>query len=136
MDYLGYRNLVVYSKAIDMVTKVYQLLKQYPKEEQFALCNQLRRAAVSVTSNIAEGTTRYSYKEKIHFLELAYGSLMEVMSQLEVSRRLDYISDSDMQSMELLIVEISRLLTNLQYSFMPKDKDGATVKPFQSSQPK
>lgn len=136
MDYLGYRKLVVYSKAIDMVTKVYQLLKQYPKEEQFALCNQLRRAAVSVTSNIAEGTTRYSYKEKIHFLELAYGSLMEVMSQLEVSRRLDYISDSDMQSMELLIVEISRLLTNLQYSFMPKDKDGATVKPFQPSQPK
>ena len=119
MDYLGYRKLVVYAKAMEMVTKVYQLLKKYPKEEQFALCSQLRRAAVSVTSNIAEGTTRYSYKEKIHFLELSYGSLMEVMSQLEVSR----------------FVEISRLLTNLQFSFMPKDGDGTTVKPFRTSHP-
>lgn len=135
MDYLGYRKLVVYAKAMEMVTKVYQLLKKYPKEEQFALCSQLRRAAVSVTSNIAEGTTRYSYKEKIHFLELSYGSLMEVMSQLEVSKLLGYISENDMQSMELLIVEISRLLTNLQFSFMPKDGDGTTVKPFRTSHP-
>ena len=67
MDYLGYRKLEVYNKAKELVKSVYVLLKKFPKEEQFALSGQLRRASVSVTSNIAEGVTRYSYKDKVHF---------------------------------------------------------------------
>ena len=130
MDYLGYRKLEVYNKAKELVKSVYVLLKKFPKEEQFALCGQLRRASVSVTSNIAEGVTRYSYKDKVHFLELSYGSLMEVMSQLEIAYSLEYINQTDMQNMELLVVQVARLLTSLQYSYMPKNEEGDAIKPF------
>ena len=68
MEFFGYRNLVAYQKAKEVRKQVYRLLKQFPKSEQFALCDQLRRAAVSITSNIAEGITRYSAKDKVHFL--------------------------------------------------------------------
>ena len=83
MEFFGYRKLVAYVKACEVRRRVYLLTKTFPQEEQFAICNQLRRASVSVTSNIAEGMTRYSNKDKSHFLEMAYGSLMEVMSQLK-----------------------------------------------------
>ena len=130
MDYLGYRKLDAYNKAQEVVKNVYVLLKKFPKEEQFALCSQLRRAAVSITSNIAEGVTRYSYRDKVHFLEVAYGSLMEVMSQLEVAYSLGYITQSDLQNIELLVVQVARLLTSLQYSYMPKNQDGEPIKPY------
>ena len=130
MDYLGYRKLEVYNKAKELVKSVYVLLKKFPKEEQFALCGQLRRASVSVTSNIAEGVTRYSYKDKVHFLELSYGSLMEVMSQLERAYSLEYINQTDMQNMELLVVQVARLLPSLQYSYMPTNEEGDAIKPF------
>jgi four helix bundle protein len=130
MDYLGYRKLDAYNKAQEFVKSVYVLLKKFPKEEQFALCSQLRRATVSITSNIAEGVTRYSYKDKIHFLEISYGSLMEVMSQLEIAFGLGYISQNDLQNAEILVVQVARLLTSLQYSYMPKDQEGEPVKPY------
>lgn len=130
MDYLGYRKLDVYNKAQDVVKAVYVLLQKFPKEEQFAMCSQLRRAAVSITSNIAEGVTRYSYKDKIHFLEISYGSLMEVMSQLETANSLGYINQSDLQNIEILIVQVARLLTSLQYSYLPKNDEGETIKPY------
>ena len=85
MEFFGYRKLVAYVKACEVRRNVYRLVKCFPKEEQFALSSQLRRASVSITSNIAEGMTRYSNKDKIHFLEISFGSLMEVMSQLEVA---------------------------------------------------
>ena len=94
------------------------------------MCSQLRRAAVSITSNIAEGVTRYSYKDKIHFLEISYGSLMEVMSQLETANSLGYINQSDLQNIEILIVQVARLLTGLQYSYLPKNDEGETIKPY------
>ncbi len=130
MDFLGYRKLDVYIKAQEIIKMVYLLLKKFPKEEQFAMCSQLRRAAVSITSNIAEGVTRYSYKDKVHFLEMSYGSLMEVMSQLEIACSLDYISEKDLHNIEIQIVLVSKLLTNLQYSFMPKDETGSSIKPY------
>ena len=130
MDYLGYRKLDAYNRAHEVVKAVYVLLKKFPKEEQFALCSQLRRAAVSITSNIAEGVTRYSYRDKVHFLEVAYGSLMEVMIQLEVAYSLGYITQSDLQNIELLVVQVARLLTSLQYSYMPKNQDGEPIKPY------
>ncbi len=108
---------------------VYALLKKFPKEEQFALCSQLKRSAVSVTSNIAEGTTRYSYKDKIHFLEIAFGSLMEIMSQIEIANALEYITDADMQNIEIKINETAQLITSLQRSFMKKDENGNPIKP-------
>lgn len=129
MDFFGYRRLIAYQRAMEVVKNVYALLKKFPKEEQFALCSQLKRSVVSVTSNIAEGTARYSYKDKIHFLEIAFGSLMEIMSQIEIANALEYITDTDMQNIEIKINETAQLITSLQRSFMKKDENGNPIKP-------
>ncbi len=117
MEFFGYRSLVAYIKASEVRRRVYRLIQKFPKEEQFALCSQMRRAAVSITSNIAEGMTRYSNKDKVHFLEISFGSLMEVMSQLEVAVDEEYISEGEFHNMETLIAETGRLLTGLQKSY-------------------
>ena len=83
------------------------------------MCDQLRRAAVSITSNIAEGVNRFSVKEKAHFIEIAYGSLMEVSSQFEIAEELCYISSEDRLSMDMLIEEDARLLSGLLNSYKP-----------------
>lgn len=106
-----------------MVRQVYKLLKNFPKEEQFAMCDQLRRASVSVTSNIAEGVNRYSVKEKAHFLEMSYSSLMEVMSQLEIANDLGYISNVDLNNIEVVVADIARLLSGLQRSYKSKSEN-------------
>lgn len=122
MEFFGYRNLVAYTKAREVVCRVYTLTKRFPADEQFALSNQMRRAAVSITSNIAEGMTRYSMKDKVHFLEISYGSLMEVMSQAEVALDQDYISAIEFQNMEVLIADVARLISGLQRSFTDSTK--------------
>ena len=121
MEFFGYRKLVAYVRASEVRHHVYTLLKSFPKEEQFALSNQMRRAAVSITSNIAEGMTRYSAKDKIHFLEIAFGSLMEIMSQLEVAFDEGYISEQEFKDMETLIAETARVISGLQRSFIGDD---------------
>ena len=81
------------------------------------MCDQLRRASVSITSNIAEGINRYSVKDKSHFIEVSYGSLMEVSSQFEIAEELGYITAEDRASMDLLIEEEARILSGLQKNF-------------------
>ena len=119
MEVFGYRKLIAYQKAKDVVKRTYKLLKQFPAEERYALCDQLRRASVSVTSNIAEGVNRYSVKDKSHFIEMAYGSLMEVSSQFEIAEELGFISCDDRLSMDQLIEEVARLLSGLQKTYKP-----------------
>ena len=87
------------------------------------MCDQLRRASVSVTSNIAEGVNRYSVKEKAHFLEMSYSSLMEVMSQLEIANDLGYISNVDLNNIEVVVADIARLLSGLQRSYKSKSEN-------------
>ena len=123
MEFFGYRKLFAYIKACEVRRKVYILLKAFPKEEQFALCSQMRRAAVSVTSNIAEGMTRYSIKDKIHFLEISFGSLMELMSQIEVALDENYITETEFNNLEVLIAETARLISELQKSFTSQTED-------------
>ena len=82
MDKFTFFDLRVYKEAKLLVREVYSLLDKFPKVETFALSDQLRRAVVSVPSNIAEGSGRYSIREKIHFIEIAYGSLTETLCQL------------------------------------------------------
>ena len=118
MEFFGYRNLVAYQKAKEVRKQVYRLLKQFPKSEQFALCDQLRRAAVSITSNIAEGITRYSAKDKVHLLEISYGSLMEIMSQIEVAEEEQYITTEQFHNIKILIADTARLLSGLQKSYI------------------
>ena len=87
----SYRDLQVWKKSMDYVVGIYQVLRSFPKEERYGLCDQLRRAAVSIPSNIAEGSGRDSAKDYAHFLNLAKGSLNETVTQLEISYRLGYL---------------------------------------------
>ena len=121
MEVFGYRKLIAYQKAKEVVKRTYKLLKKFPAEERYAMCDQLRRASVSVTSNIAEGVNRFSVKDKSHFIEIAYGSLMEVSSQFEIAEDLGYITTDDRMSMDLLIEEDARLLSGLLNSYQPAD---------------
>ena len=121
MEVFGYRKLIAYQKAKEVVKRTYKLLKKFPAEERYAMCDQLRRSSVSVTSNIAEGVNRFSIKDKAHFIEIAYGSLMEVSSQFEIAEDLGYITTDDRSSMDLLIEEDARLLSGLLNSFKPSD---------------
>ena len=120
MEVFGYRKLVAYQKAKEVVKRTYKLLKKVPAEERYAMCDQLRRASVSVTSNIAEGINRYSVKDKAHFIEMAYGSLMEVSSQFEIAEELNYITSDERLSMDQLIEEVARLLSGLQKTYNTK----------------
>lgn len=117
MEIFGYRKLVAYQKAKEVVKHTYKLLKKFPVEERYAMSDQLRRASVSITSNIAEGVNRYSVKDKSHFIEVSYGSLMEVSSQFEIAEELGYITADDRLSMDQLIEEVARLLSGLQKSY-------------------
>ena len=119
MEVFGYRKLIAYQKGKEVVKRTYQLLKNFPAEERYAMCDQLRRASVSISSNIAEGINRFSVKDKAHFVEMAYGSLMEVSSQFEIAEELGYISSEDRLSMDMLIEEEARLLSGLLNSYKP-----------------
>lgn len=119
MEVFGYRKLIAYQKAKEVVKRTYKLLRKFPQEERWAMCDQLRRASVSITSNIAEGVNRYSVKDKSHFIEMAYGSLMEVSSQFEIAEDLGYITTDDRLSMDQLIDEVARLLSGLQKTYKP-----------------
>lgn len=116
MEVFSFKKLSVYQKSVVFVKNTYMLLRKFPKEEQYALCDQLHRAAVSITSNIAEGSSRFSKKEFAHFLEISYGSLMEVMSQLEVALQLGYITQDDLSKMEASAEEIAKMLNALRHS--------------------
>lgn len=123
MEVFGYRKLIAYQKAKEVVKRTYKLLKKFPAEERYAMCDQLRRASISVTSNIAEGVNRFSVKDKVRFIEIAYGSLMEVSSQFEVAEEIGYISTADRQNMDVLIEEDARLLSGLLNSYKPTDSN-------------
>lgn len=116
----SFRKLNVYVKAKELVKQVYILLKKFPREEQYALCDQLRRAVISVPSNIAEGSGRQSDKDQAHFYTIAYGSLMETFSQLDVACDLGYISQEEFNQMELLINEEAKMLAGLVAKRQPK----------------
>ena len=109
----SFRKLNAYIFAKDLVKQVYKLLEKFPREEQYALCDQLRRSVISLPSNIAEGTGRVSSKDQAHFFTIAYGSLMEVLAQMDVAYDLGYISTDEFNYIEQLIDTEARLLTGL-----------------------
>ncbi len=118
MNEYSYQTLNVYKDAKALVVDVYKLLKQYPAEERYALCDQIRRAAISITSNIAEGMSRYSDKEKVHFLEIAYASMMEVESQLDISVDLEYISKEQFATTAESIHSVGKQLSALRAKYI------------------
>lgn len=96
-----------------LVLEIYRITKTFPKEELFGLTNQIRRAAVSVTSNIAEGFSRHSYKEKIQFYHIALGSVTEVQNQLLIAKDIGYLNSIDFNSIANQTVEVNKLINGL-----------------------
>ena len=109
-----YRKLRVYHEAKKYVLLIYQLIKAFPQEETFALSDQLRRASVSIVSNIVEGASRSSQKEQAHFIEIAYGSLSETMCQIEIAYELSYIDSRQLKEVEELYNTIAQMLSGLK----------------------
>ena len=123
MDKFTFFDLRVYKEAKLLVREVYSLLDKFPKVETFALSDQLRRAVVSVPSNIAEGSGRYSIREKIHFIEIAYGSLTETLCQLDIAHDLLYISEKEFTEGKERIEVIGKQLSGLRSSFQKQLED-------------
>jgi len=123
VDKFTFFDLRVYKEAKLLVREVYSLLDKFPKVETFALSDQLRRAVVSVPSNIAEGSGRYSIREKIHFIEIAYGSLTETLCQLDIGHDLLYISDKEFTEEKERIEVIGKQLSGLRSSFQKQLED-------------
>ena len=112
----SYRELIAWQKAMVLVTAIYKITKSFPRGELYGLVNQLRRAAVSVPSNIAEGQARYSSKEFHHFLSHARGSLVEIETQLLIAKELQYVSPTDSKCLLDLTAELGRILNRLAAS--------------------
>ncbi|HLD20503.1 MAG TPA: four helix bundle protein [Patescibacteria group bacterium] len=113
MGYVHYKNLLVWQKGMVIVEAVYRLTKNFPSEEKFGLVSQMRRSAISIPSNIAEGKGRASKKEFAHFVSIARGSLAELETQLLLSFRLGYIKEIESTSISLLLEELQRMLDSL-----------------------
>ena len=114
MKKYNYKDLDLYKAAKELVLSVYALLRKFPKEEQYALCDQLRRAAISIPSNIAEGSGRTSAKDQAHFFEMAFGSLMEIECQLDIACDLGYISNEELESLNAQIARVAAMLSGMR----------------------
>lgn len=110
----NFKELKVWQKAIEIATDIYLLTKTFPKEEQFGIVNQMRRAACSIAFNIAEGAGRNTEKEFNHFLGIAIGSSFETETQLIVSKNVGYISEEQLSSISEKIAENQKMIRGLQ----------------------
>lgn len=114
MLHCAFENLDVWKVSRKLVTSVYRLIQSFPSMEKYGLADQLRRAVISVPSNIAEGSGRFSAKEKLRFIEYSYGSLMEVYCQLILARDLKYIDEENLTDIKNLIDSISLMLNGMR----------------------
>ena len=108
-----YKELIVWQKSMDLVVEVYRLVKKLPKEETYALSDQMRRAVVSIPSNIAEGKNRSSEKDYLRFLFIARGSRAEVETQLLICVRLDYLEEAEVEYALNLCSEVGKMLSTM-----------------------
>ncbi len=109
----SYRELIVWQKAVELVTEVYRLTEKFPKEEVYGISAQMRRAALSIPSNIAEGRRRGTRKDFKNFLNIAFGSGAELETQVEIAKRLSLANPSDFRKTEGLLDEIMRMLNRM-----------------------
>lgn len=120
----SFEKLKVWQEAKKLVVDVYHLLDNFPKFEKYALCDQIRRAIVSVPSNIAEGSGRRSLKEQIHFLEIAYGSLMETYNQLLIAIELTYITEESVEVIKPSIDAVAKMINALHNKYVRQLNEG------------
>ena len=121
MEYkFSFEKLIVWQNSRKLVKEIYDITDLFPKEERFCIIDQLRRAAISISSNLAEGSSRTSSKDQAHFTNLAYSSLMEVLNQLYIADDLNYISKEKLADLKIKISEISNQLNALRNSQLNK----------------
>ena len=120
MNDFYYKKLDAYKIAKEFTIYVYSLIRKFPSFEQYALCDQLRRATVSVPSNIAEGMGRMAIKERVHFLEISYASMTEALCQLDISESLGYITLEELQKAEEISDRLGRVMSGLRKSLNDK----------------
>jgi len=112
----GFEKLKVWQNSRELVVSVYKITNTFPKEEKYCLVDQIRRAVISVASNLSEGSSRMSSKDQTHFTNLVYGSLIEVLNQLYIANDLNYISIGILSELKKKISEISNQLNALRRS--------------------
>lgn len=111
-----YKDLEVWQKAIDLVTEIYKCTEKFPATEKFGLSSQMQRSAISIPSNIAEGYRRFSRKEYARFVAIAFGSGAELETQLEIARRLGYLSKDRMGKVQEQVDPVMKMLNKLYQS--------------------
>lgn len=112
----GFEKLNVWKDSIDFVKQIYDLTYKFPKSELYGLASQIRRATISVSSSIAEGSTRKSLKDQARYTEIAFGSLLEVLNQVIIANKLGYVNELDLNLLRCEIEKISRQLNALKNS--------------------
>jgi four helix bundle protein len=117
----SFEKLRVWQKARTFVKDIYLITKKFPESEKYGLKSQIQRSAISVSSNIVEGSTRLSRKDQAYFMQLAYSSLMECLSQLILANDLGYLDDSNLQGLRQKTEELSNLLNSFRKSLLNPD---------------
>jgi four helix bundle protein len=113
-----FEKLDVWQKAVDFADRVYVVTRGFPTEERFGLTSQIRRASVSISSNIAEGSGRSSGKDFAHFVEIGYGSLMETVSQTQVAFRQSFLNEDNRVALYTNAEELARMMSGLKASLL------------------
>ena len=116
MEIKSHKDLIVWQKAMDLVTEIYQITSNFPKTEIYGLTSQIRRSAISIPSNISEGKNRGSIKDYRQFLIIAYASAAELDTQLDISQRLKYLSDKNYYNIQQKLQEIMKILYKIIHS--------------------
>lgn len=114
----NFRDLRVWQEGHKLVVLIYKITKSFPREELYSLVDQMRRSAVSVTSNIAEGFSRHSFKEKVQFYSMAHGSLTELENQVQVAKDVEYIKNDEFEKISEYLMNVHMLLN----AFIKKTK--------------
>lgn len=117
-DTFSFENLEVYAKARRLIKDVYLLQNAFPKEKRYALGDQVRRAATSITSNLAEGSGRQSLREKVHFIEISFGSMTEVFCELQTACDLGYITEQQFDELRPQFADVAKMLSGLRNKFV------------------
>lgn len=107
----SYKDLIVWQKSVALAVAVYALTEKFPKEEIYGLTSQMRRAAVSIPSNIAEGRARSTRNDYIHFLRIAHGSVSELETQIEISKQLPFAKNLSYSAAEAILLEVAKMLS-------------------------
>jgi len=116
----NFKELIVWQKSRGLVRDIYELTKKFPEDEKFGLTQQIRRAAISIPSNIAEGSGRGTKNDFLHFLDIANGSAFEVETQLYLGFDLGYITQTEIDTVLIKLFEIEKLIYNFRQSLLKK----------------